>query len=395
VFGYDGRTGEVRALYVMPFLDENLMKEDFTGPGPMLAWYTQDGLGSVRQLVVGERVLNSYAYTAWGVPLDWHEHLANRSTFMGYSFNPEINLYSAGATYYDSKTGRHLRRYLVDLGESQPTYVENCNKPTERLPLRLRRLSDEYLYSTLVTTEALLERSPLTRFLYVLQQQVGQPRDPCFCKRGRIVCPWLAQWLEDPKVDPEKLGGRPKAFYVTPGRIKIGVVYRGKLRNVRGCEIIQHVLREQTWRKINQRVKSIVQGWKRRLGPKASLHFAGKSTIFFTLFDYTGEETRREVLDVNKIWIRISDRPELGASLNGAVIESEFFVALVTIKGMKNVRPPGLAEVARWGYHVRFYWNNPRGKIAYRIIRYVTALPKWDEAQKEVDERYQEGKPWD
>jgi|GEM_PF-5707044 len=51
---YDGRTGELRALYVTPFLDENLMKEDFTGPGPILAWYTQDGLGSVRQLVVGD-----------------------------------------------------------------------------------------------------------------------------------------------------------------------------------------------------------------------------------------------------------------------------------------------------------------------------------------------------
>ena len=63
---YDVEAGELRALYVTPFLDENLLKEDYTGPGPMLAWYTQDGLGSVRQLVVGERVLNSYDYRRKG-----------------------------------------------------------------------------------------------------------------------------------------------------------------------------------------------------------------------------------------------------------------------------------------------------------------------------------------
>jgi len=38
VADYDGRTRELRALYVTPFLDENLLKEDYTGPGPMLVW---------------------------------------------------------------------------------------------------------------------------------------------------------------------------------------------------------------------------------------------------------------------------------------------------------------------------------------------------------------------
>jgi len=66
VADYDGRTGELRALYLTPFLDENLLKEDYTGPGPLLAWYTQDGLGSVRQLVVGDTVQNSYAYRRKG-----------------------------------------------------------------------------------------------------------------------------------------------------------------------------------------------------------------------------------------------------------------------------------------------------------------------------------------
>jgi len=63
---YDAETGELRALYVTPFLDENLMKDDFTGPGPILVWYVQDGLGSVRQLVVGDTVHNSYSYRRKG-----------------------------------------------------------------------------------------------------------------------------------------------------------------------------------------------------------------------------------------------------------------------------------------------------------------------------------------
>lgn len=66
IANHDAETGELRALYLTPFLDENLLKEDFTGLGPMLAWYVQDGLGSVRQLVVGDTVQNSYAYRRKG-----------------------------------------------------------------------------------------------------------------------------------------------------------------------------------------------------------------------------------------------------------------------------------------------------------------------------------------
>ena len=56
----------LRGLCLTRFLDENLLKEDYTGPGPILAWYTQDGLGSVRQLVVGDSVMNSYSYRRKG-----------------------------------------------------------------------------------------------------------------------------------------------------------------------------------------------------------------------------------------------------------------------------------------------------------------------------------------
>jgi len=62
---YDMNTGALLAQYVTPFLDENLLKVDFTGPGPAHYWYTQDGLGSIRQLISYDgAVQNSYTYTA-------------------------------------------------------------------------------------------------------------------------------------------------------------------------------------------------------------------------------------------------------------------------------------------------------------------------------------------
>jgi len=109
VADYDGRTGELRALYLTPFLDENLLKEDYTGPGPMLAWYTQDGLGSVRQLVVGYSVMNSYTYTAWGVPLNWQEHISNRYTFTSREWNPETHLYHYRIREYASYLGKFFQ----------------------------------------------------------------------------------------------------------------------------------------------------------------------------------------------------------------------------------------------------------------------------------------------
>jgi len=99
-------TRELRASYLTPFLDENLMKEDYTGPGPLLAWYTQDGLGSVRQLVVGDSVMNSYAYTAWGVPLNWHETVSNRYTFAGREYNPEDGKYFCRSRILEPEHGR-------------------------------------------------------------------------------------------------------------------------------------------------------------------------------------------------------------------------------------------------------------------------------------------------
>jgi len=129
VADYDGRTGEVRALYVTPFLDENLLKEDYTGPGPILAWYTQDGLGSVRQLVVGDSVMNSYAYTAWGVPLQWHETIFNRYTFTGREYNPETTLYHYRIREYSCILGRFNSSDILLLDRTYRDYLYCQNDP--------------------------------------------------------------------------------------------------------------------------------------------------------------------------------------------------------------------------------------------------------------------------
>gem|GEM_PF-6398845 len=129
VADYDGRTGEVRALYLTPFLDENLLKEDYTGPGPILAWYTQDGLGSVRQLVVGDTVQNGYAYTSWGVPLNWSESVSNRYTYTSREHNPETHLYHYRARTYFPHTGRFLQSDPASVVWWSYLYAYAANSP--------------------------------------------------------------------------------------------------------------------------------------------------------------------------------------------------------------------------------------------------------------------------
>ena len=113
--------------HLSPFLDENLLKEDYMGPGPLLAWYMQDGFGSVRQLVSDSgRAFNSYAYTAWGVPLQWHERVLNRYTYTSREYNPETGLYHYRARNYVSMNGHFNTRDV--LGGINP-YVYAKNNP--------------------------------------------------------------------------------------------------------------------------------------------------------------------------------------------------------------------------------------------------------------------------
>jgi len=106
--------------------DENLLKEDYTGPGPLLAWYVQDGLGSIRQLVSNSnKVFNSYAYTAWGVPSNWHEKVSNRYTFTSREYCPETSLYHYRLRQYDACLGLFTKR------ETPPGWFRYVyNRPT-------------------------------------------------------------------------------------------------------------------------------------------------------------------------------------------------------------------------------------------------------------------------
>jgi len=118
---YDLFGRRCKASYLTPFLDENLLVDRyfrFRRAGRY--WYTQDGLGSVRQLISdSESVLNSYAYTAWGVPLQWHERVSNRYTYTGREYNPETLFYHYRIRPYQALNGRFsqrddVRKYVND-----------------------------------------------------------------------------------------------------------------------------------------------------------------------------------------------------------------------------------------------------------------------------------------
>ena len=149
---YDMKTGKLKALYLTPFLDENLLMEDFTGPGPVLAWYMQDGLGSVRQLVVGKRVTNSYAYTAWGVPLNWRERVSNRYTYTSREYNAESGDYYYRARHYTPTLGRFTTRDPV---EKINLYIYVLNHPVNIADSTGKEGDDLLEYEDILTFEAI------------------------------------------------------------------------------------------------------------------------------------------------------------------------------------------------------------------------------------------------
>ena len=107
-YGLFGR--RVKATYLTPFLDENLLVERCGNR----FWFTQDGLGSVRRLFDdSSRITNSYAYTAWGMPLNWHESIPNRHTFTGREWNSESSLYYYRLRSYFPCFGRFVRRDTI------------------------------------------------------------------------------------------------------------------------------------------------------------------------------------------------------------------------------------------------------------------------------------------
>ena|GEM_PF-5178648 len=117
---YDLFGRRCKASYLTPFLDENLLLERCSRFGCIRRyWYTQDGLGSIRQLVSDRgTVLNSYSYTSWGVPLNWHERIPNRYTFTAREYNPESGDYYYRARHYAPCIGRFLSRDPISRGYS-------------------------------------------------------------------------------------------------------------------------------------------------------------------------------------------------------------------------------------------------------------------------------------
>jgi len=124
-YGLFGR--RCRASYLTPFLDENLLMESRLRFGCVKRfWFTQDGLGSVRQLHTDEsNVCNSYTYTAWGEPLNWSETIPNRYTYTSREYNAESGDYYYRARYYQPMTSRFVSRDPLD----GTTYLYAHNNP--------------------------------------------------------------------------------------------------------------------------------------------------------------------------------------------------------------------------------------------------------------------------
>jgi len=66
----------------------------------------------------GGTIRNSYAYTAWGVPLDWRETISNRYTYTSREYDVETQQYCYRKRQYDPDIGRfgsrenHIYRYV-------------------------------------------------------------------------------------------------------------------------------------------------------------------------------------------------------------------------------------------------------------------------------------------
>jgi len=146
IANYDLFGRHCRASYPTPFLDENLLVDRYFCFGRVKRyWYTQDGLGSVRQLVVGDTVQNGYAYTAWGVPLSWHEKVSNRYTYTAREYNHETDLYHYRQREYYVEAVRFMSRENLVLRKSTNgyTYVLN-NSVTYRDPFGMQRREIEW-----------------------------------------------------------------------------------------------------------------------------------------------------------------------------------------------------------------------------------------------------------
>lgn len=128
----------LQAIYITPFLDQNLL----TIKNSNVYYYLQDGLGSVRNIMdAGQTAQNSYDYYAFGEVLSETENVVNRYKFTSREWDGESGQYYYRARYYLPKVGRFLQRDPIDYedGISLYTYVQN-NPPNLIDPQGLQEL---------------------------------------------------------------------------------------------------------------------------------------------------------------------------------------------------------------------------------------------------------------
>ena len=116
--------GSTQRYFITPGLDENLLLND----GSDDYYYTQDGLGSVRELVdTDQDTQNSYDYEAFGSAYNWSTSLTNRYTYTGREWDSESSTYYYRARCYLPSQGRFSQ---VDIIDGANRYLYAGNTPT-------------------------------------------------------------------------------------------------------------------------------------------------------------------------------------------------------------------------------------------------------------------------
>ena len=119
----------VKATYVTPFLDQNLIMVR----GDNTYYYTQDGLGSVREVLDANQVVkNSYDYYAFGEALNWSETIENRYTFTAREWDKESQTNYFRSRNQDPRTGRFLSADPIGYSGGINLYGYVANNPIMR-----------------------------------------------------------------------------------------------------------------------------------------------------------------------------------------------------------------------------------------------------------------------
>ena len=144
----------MKAEYVTPFLDENVMMT-IPGDPDVDYYYYHDGLGSVRNVYdASETSKNAYDYYAFGKPLTWSETVVNRYTYTGREWNSESGTY-----------GYRVRELFPTLGRTLRLLRRRAARAWSRSPLAL--VAPWGAEGWLLSLRGLLPRTPRIPLLEV------------------------------------------------------------------------------------------------------------------------------------------------------------------------------------------------------------------------------------